>query len=224
MPQNTLMTKNDRNGRRYSALDQALMRLQQGFNRDSSSAAPSKNYPAAALPQADLSESARRRAAGLMRVNHAGEVSAQALYHGQALVSRDPEIRKHLLHAAAEERAHLQWCEARLGELGARPSRLSPFWYVGSFAIGAFAGVAGDRWNLGFVEETERQVVEHLESHLEQLPREDQRSRAIVEAMKADETRHGDEAAAAGAYALPPPIKALMRRVAGVMKFGAYRL
>jgi ubiquinone biosynthesis monooxygenase Coq7 len=201
------------------------MRLQQGLQALAPVApAASAAYPAERLPEAAMDAAARRRAAGLMRVNHAGEVSAQALYHGQALVSRDPGVRKHLLQAAAEEHSHLQWCEARLGELGERPSRLSPFWYVGSFAIGAAAGLAGDRWNLGFVEETERQVVEHLEQHLEQLPKDDQRSRAIVEAMKADEARHGDEAAAAGAHALPPPIRALMRKVAGLMKFGAYRV
>ena len=215
------------NQRDYSPADRLLMRLQQGLQAlaprppDAGEAAA---YPAARLPEAPMDRRARSRAAGLMRVNHAGEVSAQALYHGQALVSRDPKIREHLLQAAEEERSHLQWCEARLGELGERPSRLSPFWYVGSFAIGAVAGLAGDRWNLGFVEETERQVVEHLETHLEQLPQDDQRSRAIVEAMKADEARHGDEAAAAGAHPLPMPIRALMRRVAGVMKFGAYRL
>lgn len=212
--------------RDYSPADRLLMRLHQGLEslaarpRGPSTAA----YPADKLPEVRLDPAARRHAAGLMRVNHAGEVSAQALYHGQALVSRDPAIRRHLLRAAEEERAHLQWCETRLTELGERPSRLSPFWYVGSFAIGAVAGLAGDRWNLGFVEETERQVVEHLEEHLQQLPAEDQRSRAIVEAMKEDEERHGDEAAAAGASVLPPPVKALMKRVAKVMKFGAYRV
>jgi 3-demethoxyubiquinol 3-hydroxylase len=216
----------DRNGgRQYSAADQALMRLQRGLKALAGPApASAQDYPAARLPEPDLDSAEKRRAAGLMRVNHAGEVSAQALYQGQALVARDPRVREHLLHAAEEERAHLQWCEARLRELGERPSLLSPLWYAGSFAIGAAAGVAGDRWNLGFVEETERQVVEHLESHLEQLPAEDQRSRAIVEAMKEDEARHGDQAAAAGARELPGPVKALMRRVARVMKFGAYRI
>ena len=213
--------------RDYSPADRLLMRLQQSLQTlaprpQAPGEAPA--YPAQSLPEAAMDDQARRRAAGLMRVNHAGEVSAQALYHGQALVSRDPAIRKHLLHAADEERSHLQWCEARLGELGERPSRLSPFWYVGSFAIGAVAGLAGDRWNLGFVEETERQVVEHLEDHLQQLPKEDQRSRAIVEAMKEDEARHGDEAAAAGAHPLPLPVRGLMKRVAKLMKFGAYRL
>jgi 3-demethoxyubiquinol 3-hydroxylase len=218
-------TPRPRSERDYSPADRVLMRLQQGLQRlgPRKPASPAA-YPAASLPDAALDAPSRRHAAGLMRVNHAGEVSAQALYQGQALVSRDPAVRKHLLHAAAEERAHLEWCEARLGELGDRPSRLSPFWYVGSFAIGAVAGLAGDRWNLGFVEETERQVVEHLEDHLRQLPEADQRSRAIVEAMKRDEARHGDEAAAAGAHALPPPVKALMRRVARLMKFGAYRV
>ena len=217
--------------RDYSPADRLLMRLQQGLQAlaprapgAAEAAADAAAYPAARLPEAPMDDQARRRAAGLMRVNHAGEVSAQALYHGQAMVSRDPKIRQHLLHAADEERSHLQWCEARLGELGERPSRLSPFWYVGSFAIGAVAGIAGDRWNLGFVEETERQVVEHLEDHLQQLPQEDQRSRAIVEAMKEDEARHGDEAAAAGAHPLPLPVKSLMKRVSKIMKFGAYRL
>ena len=213
--------------RDYSPADRLLMRLQQGLQTLAprpQAAGEAAAYPAQSLPEAPMDDKARRRAAGLMRVNHAGEVSAQALYHGQALVSRDPEIRRHLLHAADEERSHLQWCEARLGELGERPSRLSPFWYVGSFAIGAVAGLAGDRWNLGFVEETERQVVEHLEDHLQQLPKEDQRSRAIVEAMKEDEARHGDEAAAAGAHPLPLPVRGLMKRVAKLMKFGAYRV
>jgi 3-demethoxyubiquinol 3-hydroxylase len=216
----------DREGakaRRYTPADQALMRLQRGLQALARPPAH-EPYPAERVPDATLTAAERRRAAGLMRVNHAGEVSAQALYHGQALVARDPRVREHLLHAAAEERTHLDWCQARLRELGERPSLLSPLWYAGSFAIGAAAGVAGDRWNLGFVEETERQVVEHLESHLQQLPAEDGRSRAIVEAMKQDEARHGDQAAAAGARALPAPVKALMRRVARVMKFGAYRI
>ncbi|MDR3417926.1 MAG: 2-polyprenyl-3-methyl-6-methoxy-1,4-benzoquinone monooxygenase [Nevskia sp.] len=213
--------------RDYSPADRLLMRLHDGLRTMAPQGAAEgggADYPAARLPDAPLDAHARRHAAGLMRINHAGEVSAQALYQGQALVSRDADVRAHLLKAAGEERAHLRWCEERLHELGERPSLLSPLWYVGSFAIGAAAGIAGDRWNLGFVEETERQVVEHLEDHLEQLPSEDGRSRAIVEAMKQDEERHGDEAAAAGARALPPPVRALMRRVARMMKFGAYRL
>jgi ubiquinone biosynthesis monooxygenase Coq7 len=213
-----------RSARQYSPLDRALMRLQQGLGQPPALPHSATPYPAAELPQAALSESARRRAAGLMRVNHAGEVSAQALYHGQALVARDAKVREHLLRAAAEERQHLQWCERRLGELKDQPSLLSPLWYAGSFAIGAAAGLAGDRWNLGFVEETERQVVAHLDEHLGQLPKDDARSRAIVTAMKADEARHGDEAAAAGARQLPGIVKRVMSLVSSVMKFGAYRI
>ncbi|MDB5987364.1 MAG: coq7 [Nevskia sp.] len=224
MPRPPAVPRADAGGRSYSTLDQALMRLQRQLGRWSATPAAGENYPAAALPQAALSESARRRAAGLMRVNHAGEVAAQALYHGQALVARNGKLREHLLRAAAEERQHLQWCELRLHELKDQPSRLSPLWYAGSFAIGAAAGIAGDRWNLGFVEETERQVVAHLDEHLGQLPKDDARSRAIVSAMKLDEARHGDEAAAAGARQLPKFVKRVMGVVSGVMKFGAYRI
>lgn len=213
-------------GRHYSGADRALMLLQKSLRALAPAGAPDggDTYPAAALPDARLDDAERRHAAGLMRVNHAGEVAAQALYQGQALVARDPQVREHLLKAAAEERAHLHWCQARLQELGEKPSLLGPLWYAGSFAIGAAAGIAGDRWNLGFVEETERQVEQHLQDHLGRLPADDARSRAIVEAMKQDEARHGDEAAAAGARTLPRPVKALMRQVAKLMKFGAYRV
>ena len=157
-----------------------------------------------------------------MRVNHAGEVAAQALYRGQALVARNPELREQLLDAAREERAHLDWCEQRLAELGDRPSRLQPLWFAGSFAMGAVAGALGDRWNLGFVEETERQVVEHLDGHLERLPAQDERSRAVVHAMRADEARHGEAARRAGARALPRIAREAMRRVARLMTGSAY--
>lgn len=165
----------------------------------------------------------RQHSAGLMRVNHAGEVSAQALYRGQALTARNPATRQHLLAAAAEEAAHLRWCEERLKELGAQPSKLQPLWHAGSYAIGAVAGLAGDRWSLGFVHETEQQVAEHLSEHLQQLPAEDARSREILQRMREDETRHGAEAQAAGGVPLPRPLRHLMRGVAGLMKFGAYR-
>ncbi len=212
--------------RHYSPLDGLLMRVQRGFGVIAARAVPPRgDYPAADVADAGpLDELDRRHAAGLMRVNHAGEIAAQALYHGQALVARDAETRSHLLAAAAEEQAHLQWCESRLRELGERPSLLGPLWAAGSFAIGVAAGIAGDRRSLGFVEETERQVADHLDDHLGRLPEDDRRSRAIVSAMKADEERHGAEAHAAGAQPLPAPVKRLMQAVSRVMKVGAYRV
>lgn len=209
--------------RDYTPLDQLLMRLHQAL----SGVAPppvenTRPNPATGVAAPELDDAARRHAAGLMRVNHAGEVAAQALYQGHALVARSPEVREHMLEAAAEERSHLAWCEERLRELGEAPSRLDPLWYAGSFAMGALAGLAGDRWSLGFVEETERQVSEHLSGHLDQLPDEDARSRAIIEAMRADEERHGAEAVAAGAQPLPGPVRELMRAVARLMTRSAY--
>ncbi|MFT4045263.1 MAG: 2-polyprenyl-3-methyl-6-methoxy-1,4-benzoquinone monooxygenase [Solimonas sp.] len=180
--------------------------------------------PAGAKRDAAFAESERRHVAGLMRVNHAGEIAAQALYHGQALTARNPQTREHLLEAAREEHDHLRWCEERLSELGDAPSRLQPLWYAGSFAIGALAGLRGDAWSLGFVNETERQVAEHLTEHLEQLPAQDRRGRAILETMRRDEERHGREAEQAGGASLPAPVRGLMRQVARVMKFGAYRV
>lgn len=209
--------------REYSAIDRLLIRLQEAVDAASRRTAGSgRPNPAGALPDPTLSVPERRHAAGLMRVNHAGEIAAQALYQGHALVARSAETRAHMLEAAAEERAHLAWCEDRLRELGDRPSRLDPLWYAGSFAIGALAGLAGDRWSLGFVEETEKQVSAHLSGHLEQLPADDARSPAIVEAMRADEERHGRDAVAAGARPLPRPVQGLMRAVARVMTRSAY--
>lgn len=222
------MHEDSRADRDYTPADRLLLQLSGGLARLTRGAdrpaRPAAGYPAARVAEAPMGESERRRAAGLMRVNHAGEVSAQALYQGQAMVARRPELRAHLLGAAAEERSHLEWCEARLRELGDRPSRLGPLWYAGSFAIGAAAGLVGDRASLGFVEETEKQVVEHLDEHLGSLPRQDRRSRAIVAAMKEDEARHGEEAVAAGAVPVPAPVRRLMRGVAKLMKFGAYRI
>jgi ubiquinone biosynthesis monooxygenase Coq7 len=171
-----------------------------------------------------LSPDDKRESAALMRVNHAGEVAAQALYHAQALFARDPQVREFMLHAAREETDHLAWCETRLKELGARPSLLNPLWYAGSFGIGTLAALLGDRTSLGFVAETERQVEGHLKSHLEQLPPDDQRSRAIVEAMCHDEAGHGQQAQSAGAAALPGPVRELMRRTARIMTHTSYRL
>ena len=181
--------------------------------------------PAREAQKADaaLSTDEKRESAALMRVNHAGEVAAQALYHAQALFARDPDVREFMLHAAREETDHLAWCETRLKELGARPSVLNPLWYAGSFGIGAVAALLGDRASLGFVAETERQVEGHLKSHLDRLPAEDIRSRAIVEAMRHDEAGHGREARNAGGAALPGPVRELMRRTARVMTHTSYR-
>ena len=170
-----------------------------------------------------LSADEKRESAALMRVNHAGEVAAQALYHAQAMFARDPEVRDFMLQAAREETDHLAWCETRLRELGSRPSVLNPLWYVGSFGIGALAAVLGDRASLGFVAETERQVEGHLKSHLERLPEGDLRSRAIVEAMRHDEAGHGQQARSAGGAHLPGPVRELMRQTARVMTHTAYR-
>jgi len=173
-------------------------------------------------PSPQLSEADRRESAALMRVNHAGEVAAQALYHGQALISRSAATRDLLLRAAHEEADHLAWCETRLKELGSRPSLLVPLWYCGSFAIGALAAAMGDRTSLGFVVETERQVEGHLNEHLARLPADDTRSRAILNVMRTDEIEHGATAKSAGASELPAPVRALMRHVAKVMTTAAH--
>ena len=182
-------------------------------------ASPAPTMPA---PSPQLSEADRRESAALMRVNHSGEVAAQALYHGQALISRSPATRDLLLRAAHEEADHLAWCETRLKELDSRPSLLVPLWYCGSFAIGALAAAVGDRTSLGFVVETERQVEGHLNEHLARLPADDTRSRAILNVMRTDEIEHGATAKSAGASELPAPVRALMRHVAKVMTTAAH--
>ena len=166
----------------------------------------------------------RKHAAGLMRVNHVGEVCAQALYQSQKLVARNPEIQAMLSHSGQEEMDHLAWCETRLQELGSHTSYLNPFWYAGSFAIGLAAGLAGDKWSLGFVAETEKQVENHLESHLEKLPREDHRSRAIVDQMRIDEIEHGQAAVQAGGAVLPAPVQKMMQAISKVMTKTAYKI
>lgn len=180
--------------------------------------------PSANIADGTLEDADRRHAAGLMRVNHVGEVCAQALYFGQAAVARDGVVREHLLEAAAEETDHLAWCGERLDELGDRPSLLNPLWYGGAWTIGAAAGLIGDRLSLGFVVETERQVEAHLEGHLDTLPAGDRRSRAIVTQMKEDEARHAEHALAAGGMPLPAPVKGLMRAAANLMRAVAYRI
>jgi len=172
--------------------------------------------------RAAIADAERLTSAALMRVNHAGEIAAQALYHGQALVARSAATRDLLLKAAHEETDHLAWCETRLKELDSRPSLLNPLWYAGSFAIGALAALLGDRTSLGFVVETERQVEGHLDQHLARLPPDDARSRVILETMRTDEIAHGMTAKAAGAAELPAPVRMLMRSTARVMTSTAY--
>ena len=167
-------------------------------------------------------EAGKRLVAGLMRVNHSGEICAQALYSGQALFARDPGVREALTRAAAEERDHLAWCRQRLRELDSRPSYLDPLWYAGSFALGVTSGIAGDRWSLGFLTETEAQVEQHLEGHLDRVPADDGRSRAILEQMRDDERRHGQSGRELGGADLPLPVKFAMRAFSRVMTRTAY--
>jgi ubiquinone biosynthesis monooxygenase Coq7 len=176
------------------------------------------------ISHANLDVAQRKHAAGLMRVNHVGEVCAQALYQSQKMLARNPQIQVMLEHSGQEEMDHLAWCETRLQELGSHPSYLNPFWYAGSFAIGMLAGLAGDRWSLGFVAETEKQVENHLQSHLETLPQEDLRSRAIVDQMRIDEIEHGQAALHAGGVVLPDPVQKVMQAMSKVMTTAAYRI
>ncbi|MGH8454096.1 MAG: 2-polyprenyl-3-methyl-6-methoxy-1,4-benzoquinone monooxygenase [Nevskiales bacterium] len=207
--------------RHYSPADRLLMHLHRGLSAVLGPSAERPN-PAAQVSESPLSEAERHHAAGLMRVNHAGEIAAQALYEGQALTARNPAVRAQLKRAAAEEQDHLAWCTERIHELGEQPSWLAPVWYAGSFAIGAAAGLLGDKLNLGFVAETEKQVVEHLDGHLDKLPQGDDKSRAILEQMKTDETRHGSEAMQAGGAVLPGPVQRLMKLASRVMTKTAY--
>ena len=172
--------------------------------------------------EAELSDTDRQLAGRLMRINHAGEVAAQGLYQGQALTARLPQVRQQMERAALEENDHLDWCEKRATELGSHVSILNPAWYAGSAAIGALAGLAGDKWSLGFVAETEKQVVKHLEEHLEQLPEHDTKSRAILEQMKTDESKHATTAIENGAAEMPPQVKKLMTAMSKVMTGTAY--
>jgi len=205
-------------------IDQLIIGFDRALRTLAGTATSSRPMPGAALPQPDLTPAEQKHAAGLMRVNHTGEVCAQALYAAQALVARDSAVRTRFAGAAREEEDHLAWTQARLAELDDRTSLLNPLWYAGSFAIGLAAGLAGDRVNLGFVVETERQVEEHLTGHMAALPDADARSRAIVAAMREDEARHGAMAQEAGALELPLPARELMRITAGVMKSLAYRI
>jgi ubiquinone biosynthesis monooxygenase Coq7 len=200
-----------------TAFDRALRAI--------ASVAPAAPMPAGAeQPGPDLAPEEKREVVALMRVNHVGEVCAQALYHGQAATARTPQIRAHMERAAADEGAHLAWTAQRIAELGGRQSLLNPLWYAGAFALGAAAGRLGDRVSLGFVAETERQVEQHLEGHLERLPPGDTRSRAIVRAMQADEVRHAKDAVLAGGADLPLPARLAMKLMSRVMTTTAYRI
>ena len=209
--------------RRYLTPDRLIMGFDRGLRAVLGRASGTgRESPANGVAPADLDDTARRRSAALMRVNHAGEIAAQALYHGQGFTARSEELRQSLEAAAEEEGDHLEWCRQRLDELEGRTSRLDPLWYGGSWCIGAVAGLAGDRWSLGFLVETERQVIEHLDSHLAALPEDDNQSRAVLAQMRIDEGEHATRAAKAGGRALPAPLRRLMRATAKLMTRGAY--
>jgi ubiquinone biosynthesis monooxygenase Coq7 len=208
-----------------SPLDRLIIEFDTALRSVVGGANAGRSTPGSALTSNQpLDAAERKHAAGLMRVNHVGEVCAQALYQSQKLVARNPEIQEMLNHSAKEEMDHLAWCETRLQELGSHTSYLNPLWYAGSFAIGLVAGLAGDKWSLGFVVETEKQVENHLESHLQKLPQEDHRSRAIVDQMRIDEIEHGQAALHAGGATLPKPIQKVMKAVSQVMTTTAYRI
>ena len=205
-------------------LDELVIGFDRALRTLSGHATSSRPTPGANIAETELTADERRHAAGLMRVNHTGEICAQALYAAQALMARDPAVRKQFGEAARDEEEHLAWTRHRLSELSDRPSLLNPLWYGGAFAIGIVAGAASDEVNLGFVVETEQQVEDHLTGHMERLPAADARSRAIVEQMRDDEARHGAMAHAAGAADLPFPVRRLMRAAADVMRAVAYRV
>jgi len=205
-------------------LDRFIVEFDKGLRTLFSEAHSVRAYPDAAVAEANLSEAEKRHAAALMRVNHSGEICAQALYQGQALTARDPVVQQRLNHAAQEETEHLAWTAHRVHELGGHLSVLNPLWYTGSLALGAFAGLLGDKWNLGFLSETEQQVGAHLQSHLSRLPPQDAKSRAIVSQMYSDEIGHADMATDLGGAALPAPVPTLMKLNGKVMTGLVYRV
>lgn len=211
------------NARSLTPVDRFLATIERALETVAGQPEAARPSPAHGIAEAELAPAERRHAAGLMRINHTGEVCAQALYDGQAALARSEETRTHLQHAAAEETDHLAWCAARLRELDSRPSLLNPFWYAGSYAMGAAAALAGDPISLGFVVETERQVEAHLAEHLTTLPGQDDRSRAVLAQMQVDEVRHADQAQARGGIELPFPIPPLMQLTSLLMKKVAYR-
>jgi ubiquinone biosynthesis monooxygenase Coq7 len=211
--------------RQFSPVDRVISIIDQALRLSSGLAPePARPNPAGELPESEMDEETREHVAGLMRINHTGEICAQALYAGQAVTARSAEVREEMHGAALDEIDHLSWCEQRLEELDSGTSLLNPLWYAGSFAIGAIAGVAGDGWSLGFLKETENQVEAHLQDHLDKLPAEDARSHAILDQMKIDEAKHADMAESAGAFELPDQVRELMRFTANIMKAVAYRI
>ena len=208
--------------RHYSFLDEFISHIDNGVRTLFGENHATRQNPADAQTESELTDADKQLAGRLMRINHAGEVAAQGLYQGQALTAKLPKVRKQMEQAAQEEVDHLAWCKSRARELGTHTSKLDPLWYAGSVTIGAIAGLAGDKWSLGFVNETEKQVVKHLEGHLEKLPEEDTKSRAILEQMKTDEQHHATTALEAGAAELPTPIKKAMTLVSRVMTKSAY--
>jgi ubiquinone biosynthesis monooxygenase Coq7 len=209
--------------RQFSLLDHLVIGLDRA-RRSATGEAPARESPARTEPAPALGEAARHHAAGLMRINHTGEVCAQALYQGQALTAREAGVRGDMQQAAGEEIDHLAWCEERVAELGSHTSHLNPLFYAMSFGMGALAGALGDRWSLGFVAATEEQVCRHLRDHLERLPEEDARSRAILQQMIEDEERHGRQALEAGGTELPPQVKEVMRLMSRLMTESTYRI
>jgi 3-demethoxyubiquinol 3-hydroxylase len=208
-------------GRTFSSIDRLIGEIDKAIKVLAVSAVPRRAAPSNGVEPV-LDDIQRLESGRLMRVNHSGEVAAQALYQGQALAARDSKVADAVRQAAAEETDHLAWCEQRLRELNGRTSLLNPLWYAGSFAIGALAGALGDRTSLGFIEETEKQVEAHLRNHLDRLPAADHRSRAIVEQMTHDEAAHGARAASLGSNRLPFPLRSAMRLTSRAMTFGSY--
>ncbi len=205
-------------------LDRAILEFDKSLRTLFAPATSVRPVPGEALPETRLDESGRRHAAALMRVNHVGEVCAQALYQGQSLSSGNPALREELDQAAREETEHLAWTEARISALGGRKSLLNPLWYLGALALGVAAGRLGDRWNLGFLAETERQVEAHLDDHLARLPAADEKSRAVLAQMRTDEVAHAETAVRLGAAELPVPVRAAMKAASRVMTTTAYYL
>jgi len=203
-------------------LDSFIIEFDKGLRTLFAKAPTARPYPDADIAESAMTDAEKRHAAALMRINHTGEICAQALYQGQALTAKDPAVEAKLNHAAWEETEHLAWTSHRVYELGGRLSLLNPFWYTGSLAIGALAGALGDKWNLGFLAETERQVGAHLQSHLDGLPKQDAKSRAVAQQMYVDEVGHADMAVELGAAELPLPVKLVMRGMSKVMTKTVY--